>query len=124
MTMTRLRLSLVALAIGLAPGLASAQINPFRGRGADRLTAADTRMLMDASSRLLARPSLHTGASESWKNDQTGASGSVRVNGSSHRHGMSCRTLGYQAHSGAGVSPRGGTLVWCKTQDGTWKIAP
>jgi surface antigen len=124
MTMTRLRLASLALIVGLAPGLASAQINPFRGRGADKLTADDVRMLMDASNRLLARPSLHTGASESWKNDQSGASGSVSLKGNSRRHGLACRTLGYQAHSGAGVSPSGSTLIWCKTQDGSWKIAP
>ena len=49
MTMNRLRLAFLAMAIGLAPGLASAQINPFRGRGADRLSNADIQMLMDAS---------------------------------------------------------------------------
>jgi surface antigen len=123
MTMIRLRLLLLALAIGLAPGLASAQINPFRGRGADRLNSDDVRMLMDASDRLLAEPSPSPGASESWKNTRSGASGSVSLKGNSRRNGLACRILSYQAHSGSGMSPRSSTLTWCKTQDGSWKIA-
>lgn len=121
--MTRLRLAAVALVVGLAPAIAVAQINPFRGRGAASLTNADMQMLIDASNRLLARPSLKTGISESWKNDQTGASGSVAVKGTSHRRGLLCHALGYQAHSGAGLSPRNTTLTWCKVPDGSWKIA-
>ena len=124
MTMTRLRLASLALAIALAPGLASAQINPFKGRGADRLSGSDVQMLIDASNQLLARPSLGKGATENWKNDQTGASGSVSLKGNSRRNGLACRILSYQAHSGSGVSPRASTLTWCKTQDGSWKIAP
>jgi len=123
MTMTRLRLAFLALAIGLAPGLASAQINPFRGRGADRLSNADVQMLMDASSRLLAQPTLKKGAAEHWKNDRTGSSGSVSLQGNTRRQGLACRVLNYQARSGAGINPRSSTLTWCKTQDGTWKIA-
>lgn len=121
--MPPLRFAALALIVGLAPGIAVAQINPFRGRGADRLTNADMQMLMSASDRLLARPSLRTGTSESWKNDQTGASGSVAVKGTSHRHGLLCHALGYRARSGAGLSPRDNTLTWCKTPDGEWKIA-
>jgi len=123
MTMTQLRLFLAALAIGLAPGFAGAQINPFKGRGADRLSGGDIQMLMDASNRLLAQPSPHKGAAEHWKNDQTGAAGSVSLTGNSRHDGLACRILSYQAHSGSGMSPRSSTLTWCKTQDGSWKIA-
>jgi surface antigen len=124
MTMTRLRLASLALVVGLAPGLASAQINPFKGRGADRLNSDDVRMLMDASNLLLAEPSPSAGASESWKNDRSGASGSVRLESTSQLHGLPCRVLLYQGKSGAGVSPRDGTLTWCRVQDGSWMIAP
>ncbi len=123
MTMIRLALAFLVLIVGLAPGLASAQINPFKGRGADRLNSDDVRMLMDASTRLLAQPRLEKGAAERWKNDRSGASGSVSLQGNTRRHGLACRVLDYHARSGAGTSPRSSTLTWCKTQDGTWKIA-
>ena len=124
MTMTRLRLASLALIVGLAPGLASAQINPFRGRGADRLNSDDVRMLMDASNRLLANPQASAGASEQWKNTRSGASGTIRIESTPQIHDLPCRVLLYQGKSGAGVSPRDGTLTWCRVKDGSWMIAP
>jgi surface antigen len=124
MTMTRFRLAFLALLVGLAPGLASAQINPFKGRGADRLNSDDVRMLMDASNRLLAEPSPSAGASESWKNTRSGASGTVRLESSTQIRDLPCRVLLYHGKSGAGASPRDATLTWCRVADGRWLIAP
>jgi surface antigen len=122
--MTRLRLASVVLILGLAPGLASAQVNPFKGRGADRLNSDDVRMLMDASNRLLAEPSPSPGASESWNNTRSGASGTVRLENSTQLRDLPCRVLLYHGKSGAGVSPRDATLTWCRVPDGRWMIAP
>ena len=113
----------LALLAALAPGPASAQINPFRGLGADRLTGDDVRMLTETGNRLLGRSPLPNGSSESWRNDSTGASGSVRVNNTFQRQGMVCHTLAYQARTRTGLAPRTNTLVWCRTRNGAWKIA-
>ncbi|MBN9559909.1 MAG: hypothetical protein J0H14_04155 [Alphaproteobacteria bacterium] len=124
MTMTRLRLAFLALAIGFAPGLASAQVNPFKGRGADRLNSQDVQMLMDASNRLLAEPSPSVGATESWKNTRSGASGTVRLESTTQLRDMPCRVLIYRGRSSAGAGPRDATLTWCRVADGRWMIAP
>ncbi len=113
----------VALAAGLLPSTASAQINPFRGRGADQLTAQDLDAAGDAVRRLLAHDPLPTGATETWRNERSGAHGFVRAGNSLTRHGLSCRQVHYSGQTARGLHPRGGELNWCRTPDGNWKIA-
>jgi surface antigen len=117
-----LRAALVAIIL-VAPALASAQINPFRGRGADKLTGDDVRKVIETSDKLLARDRLPVGSSEEWKNDATGASGRVRVSNDLRRHGLACHTLAYEAKTRTGLAPKSTTLVWCRDKDGAWKIA-
>ena len=122
-SMNRVRLASLALIVGLAPAIAGAQINPFRGIGANRLSNDDVQMLTDASNRLLARTPLPLGSSEEWKNDRTGASGSVAVTSTLRLHGLPCHALRYRSRSAASAPTRSGTLTWCKVRDGSWKIA-
>jgi surface antigen len=119
----RSTLGALALAAALAPGLATAQINPFRGRGAEQMTAQDLNVVADAVRRLLARDPLPDGTVEPWRNEKTGASGSVRAGHSLIRHDLSCRQIHYSGQTARGLHPRSGELDWCRTPDGTWKIA-
>ena len=105
----------------LAPDLASAQINPFGGAQGMTLSNDDFATMSHAVERLLARPKLHVGSSESWKNPHTGSTGTISVQNYFSRKSLVCHTLGYQ------VAPRGkpasgmAVLDWCKTLQG-WRI--
>jgi len=107
----------------LASG-AQAQINPYRGnRNAPRL--ADIALLGQAGQKLLGNPAPAKGASETWSNDATGASGTVAFIGPSRRsaHGTSyaCRRLQYVVTLRNRPDPRTTRLDWCRLPDGTWK---
>lgn len=110
-------LSLVGICLSLP---AYAQINPFRGSKAPPLNNADITALIDATNRLLDRPQLVAGGTETWSNPQSGANGTVTAGNPLQRHGLSCRTVQYLLIVSAN-SQRNRTLVWCKTKDG-WKI--
>ena len=100
---------------------ALAQINPFRsGRGAP-LSAADIQALTEATNRLLDRPQLAPGETETWSNPQSGASGTVTAGNPVQRRGMACRVVYYQTTVVNRATERNRTLTWCKTTDG-WKI--
>lgn len=100
---------------------AIAQINPFRGTSGTPLSAADITALTDATNRLLDRPELVVGGTETWSNPQSGASGTVTAGNAVQRKGLFCRVVRYQ-HTIPGPNPqRTASLTWCKTQDG-WKI--
>ncbi len=119
----RLSLGVLALSAAMMPGLASAQINPFRGRGADQITREDLASVGDAVQRLLAHDPLPAGTVETWRNERSGASGFVRAGKSLTRHGLACRQIHYSGQTGRGVHPRNAELDWCKAPDGSWKIA-
>lgn len=119
--MRRFLLPLLLAAICFAQP-AWAQINPFRGSSGTPLTSEDITALTDATVRLLDRQSLVVGGTETWSNQQTGASGTVTAGKAVQRKGLACRIVDYR-HIVPGPSPqRGGTLTWCKTKDG-WKVA-
>jgi surface antigen len=100
---------------------AFAQINPFRGSVGTPLTAADIAALTDATNRLLDRPDLNVGDTETWSNSQSGVTGSVAAGSAEQHNGLACRVVLYQ-HTVPGANPqRSATLTWCKTKDG-WKI--
>ncbi len=100
---------------------AYAQVNPFRGTKAPPLSAADITALTEATNRLLDRPQLVAGGTETWSNPQSGANGTVTAGNPLQRHGLSCRTVQYLLIFPSGDSQRNRTLVWCKTKDG-WKV--
>ena len=100
---------------------AVAQINPFRGSGSTPLNNDDISALTDATNRLLDKPQLATGNTESWSNPGTGASGTVTAGSSTHRKGLACRIMRYKNTVSSHSAARSTTLTWCKTKDG-WKI--
>ena len=100
---------------------ASAQINPFRGTNSTPLNADDIDALTAATNRLLDRPQLVAGQSESWSNPKSGASGTVTAGNAVQRQGLACRTMSYQNTVPGPRAERSASLIWCKTKDG-WKI--
>ena len=112
---------LLLAAIFLSSGHASAQINPFGVAQGMTLSNDDFTIMNRAADRLLARPKLGVGSSESWKNPNTGSTGTISVQSNFTRKALACHTLGYQ------VAPRGtptdgvAVLDWCKTPQG-WRI--
>jgi hypothetical protein len=121
-----LKLSMAAFALGLglaAAQPACAQINPFRGSFANRLTNDDFQAIGDAASSLLGRDTLTTGATEAWQNPKTGASGTIEAGRSFKYHGYGCYALHYVVMPGGadGRSTNRTVLNWCKTGAG-WKI--
>jgi surface antigen len=120
------RLSAVAFAIGLGLATAhpaAAQINPFRGSLANRLTNDDFQAMSDAASSLLARDTLTIGATEAWQNPKTGTSGTIDVGRSFKHLSFGCYALNYTVYPGGaqGRSTSRAVLNWCKTSAG-WKI--
>ena len=119
--MKRKALCLLSLA-GICLSLpAYAQINPFRGSKEQPLNNADITALTDATNRLLDRPQLAVGGTETWSNPQSGANGTVTAGKTLQRHGLSCRNVQYLLVFPSAASQRNRTLVWCKTKDG-WKV--
>jgi surface antigen len=118
--------SAVALTItlGLAAAQpAAAQINPFAGQLANRLSNDDFRAMGDAVTRLLKRDPLPVGASENWRNPRSRSHGSVKVVRDFKHDSFACHAVDYSAipGSGGGRSATHATLNWCKTPEG-WKI--
>ena len=63
------RFVLVACSVApFYPTLAQAQINPFRSSNCAGLHAVDIRLMNDAASKLLERPDLNVGTTETWAN--------------------------------------------------------
>ena len=119
--MTSNRLLPLLLIAAISSQVAFAQINPFRGSSGTPLNAADIAALTAATDRLLDRPGLVAGGTDTWSNPQSGASGTVTAGNAAQRKGLACRVMRYQ-HTIPGPNPqRSGTLTWCKTKDG-WKI--
>lgn len=113
-----LPLLLIAVCLS-APTLA--QINPFRGSRGAPLSSADIQALTEATNRLLDRPQLAVGGTETWSNPQSGSSGTVTAGNPVQRRGMACRVVHYQTTVVNRAAGRNTTLTWCKTADG-WKI--
>jgi surface antigen len=100
---------------------AHAQINPFRGSKGTPLRSADLKALTDATYRLLDRPDLAVGSTETWSNPASGGNGTLTAGDPVQRHGLSCRSVDYTVSFPHDSSSRDRTLVWCKTPNG-WKI--
>ncbi len=100
---------------------AMAQINPFRGTRGTPLNDADIAALTAATNRLLDQPQLSVGATDSWSNPASGASGTVTAGNAVHRKGMACRIIRYVNSSPGPRGQRSANLTWCKTKDG-WKL--
>ena len=117
----------LSMAIYLSILLASkvdAQLAGFYPIGADSLSLnnADFSMLVDAANGLLRRSPLRIGASTSWRNQQTGSNGTIRVTKTFHQDGMLCHMLSYETIPAATPPANTTVLNWCKTPDNQWKI--
>jgi hypothetical protein len=120
----RLPAVVLAIGVGLAAAYpARAQINPFHGSLANRLTNDDFQAMSGAVSSLLGRDTLTTGATEAWQNSKTGTSGIVEAGRRFEYHSYGCYALHYTVYPGGaqGRSTTRATLNWCKTGAG-WKI--
>lgn len=120
------RLPAVMLAVGLglvAAQPAHAQINPFRGSLANRLTNDDFVAMNNAVTSLLGRQALQSGETEVWNNPSTGTKGTIEVARDFKRGTWACHALRYTVYPGGadGQSTSRATLNWCKTAQG-WKI--
>ena len=101
---------------------ALAQINPFRGSSSTPLNADDIAALTEATNRLLDRPQLVVGGTETWRNVQSGASGTITAGAALQHKGMACRTVRYQTIVPGPRPERSTTATWCRTPEG-WKLA-
>jgi surface antigen len=108
------------IAVNLSQPALSQLLNPFRGSSATPLQADDITALSDATHRLLDRPQLQVGSTETWSNPKSGISGTIKAGDPVQRKGLACRVVSYET-----VVPREParrrTFTWCKTADG-WKI--
>ena len=115
---------LAALSFGIqlaAP--AHAQLTGYYPFGSDALSLSndDFMRLIDAANGLLVRSPLPVGTTTSWRNDQTGSAGTIRVV-QTFRHGsMLCHKLVYETMPTGTPPANRTTLDWCNTRDG-WKI--
>jgi surface antigen len=115
---------LTALSFGtLLTVSAHAQLTGYYPFGSDALSLSndDFMRLIDAANRLLVRSPLPVGTTTSWRNDQTGSVGTIRVERTFRHDSMLCHRLVYETMPG-GTPPANRTaLDWCNTRDG-WKI--
>lgn len=118
-----LRLGLGLVCAALLAGGASAQVNPFQQtRRGPRLSAEDTRLLLESVERLNSAESVAAGSAESWSNPQTRSSGRSRVERVFRSQDQPCHRILHHvvvAGRGPGTDYR---LTWCRTASGTWKV--
>jgi hypothetical protein len=124
--MRAVRAAAVLMVCGLAGALArpaAAQLNPFRNSFANGIGNDDFQHLTDASNQLLARDHLDVGATEAWRNPQTGAGGTIEVTRNFTHSGLACHALLYRTRPDELRASRANAtrLNWCKTPSG-WKI--
>jgi hypothetical protein len=108
-------------AVSLMSGGAMAQINPFGNAQGNVLSNEDFTILNRAVETLLTQPNLHVGSNESWKNPNTGSTGTITIQSNFTRKPWACHTLGYQAAPNGTPIEGVAVLDWCKTKQG-WKI--
>ena len=106
----------------LISGDASAQINPFGGAQGVTLSNDDFAAMSRAADKLLARPHLVVGSNESWKNPNTGSTGTISIQSNFVRKALACHTLGYQVAPSGTPTDGVAVLDWCRTAQG-WRIS-
>ena len=62
------------------------------------------------------------GASAAWSNPDSGNSGVVTLMQKFERKGYPCQQIGYVLNLNGESNPRHYSIVWCKVEDGEWKI--
>jgi surface antigen len=108
------------LLLGLAaltPPAAAQLVNPF-GRDAISMSQEDLALMHEAIDTAL--NAQKAGAAASWKNEKTGRAGRVVVQRTFTRSDMPCAEVLHRFTSGGGQSY---LLPFCRTADGSWKLA-
>jgi surface antigen len=118
-TLTRFAVTLAAIL--LASPMAQAQLSPFKGKG-PKMSGADIALMDRAAEPLFQADPFKPGATASWKNDQTGFSGTVTLMNEKRFQGMLCRNVKYDIMNQARQTERPYLVDWCRTPDGTWKM--
>jgi surface antigen len=126
MTMKSLRLGALAFAciigaLAMGASSANAQISPFSGRG-PKMDREDVALMDKAAAPLFQGETFTPGSTASWKNPNSGWSGTVTAKGTAKVSGLSCRVLDYQFDIPKRADERSYTAKWCRTKDGTWKL--
>ena len=106
-------------AIG-APALAQWRLVPQQGTSATR---EDYDHQQAAAQRLLNAEPPRIGATESWSNPNSGAQGTVTLQGTRTIRQMPCRTLRYDMMTRGMPRATETTFTLCRTADGSWRIA-
>jgi len=96
-------------------GIAGALLGGYIG---NQLDEADRREAQAAATRAVNGP---VGRTESWRNTETGNSGSVRTVGEAERQGRLCRSFESTVRTRDGQTDRG-TGTACQNADGSWSI--
>ena len=123
MSYPRLWYALGAVLIGTgvaAPALA--QLNPFKS-SVQGLTSEDFQLMSKAAESIYRAPQVKAGNSASWQNPTTGNSGVVTFERSLRLHALPCRELAYAINNKRQGTDQHYTVNWCRTGDGSWKIA-
>lgn len=84
-----------------------------------KFSEQDKQLYLDALHRFL--DSAEDGGETEWQNAETGSGGQIRIKNTFERDGLTCRRVWVTNH--AGEETGAGTYVFCKSEDGTWKVA-
>jgi hypothetical protein len=115
----RKSLSIMAIAlgaVGLAGPIWAQSPYSFLPR---RLTSSDLDILQTEAGKL----GPGGPKEESWRNPQTGNSGTVKFLDANTKNGMACRKFRYTFHTGTAQDGTPYMLNWCHTAEGKWAIA-
>lgn len=111
----------VTLAATLMPAAATGQGYRWLDTSpAAHFTDEDWTMLRSTAREVLDNAA--DGTEDSWKNPDSGASGTIKVLNTYEQEGLRCRRT-YFANSAGGFHGTG-IFNLCKVADGSWKIAP
>jgi surface antigen len=117
-----LTVGVCALALVAAVAPAGAQVSPL-GPGAFAVPHADLQLLAQAEAKLY-DPALKVGATASWRNAQTGDSGTVTLISTFARDAAPCRRLAHEIKVRGIQDVRQFLISRCRDADGSWKIVP
>lgn len=119
---TRALFSTIILLGGLGAAIpAGAQYNfLFGGRGGTDVTPEDWTLFKEAMRDLLEQGD--PGSRRDWNNPDTGMRGDMLVEASYEWKGLSCRRVSFSVTRAKEQVPY--HMNFCKTEQGTWAIAP
>ena len=101
-------------------GLGRAQTVPFSDTF--RVTTEDVKAMDDALDRMFENPNVRPGAKESWKNEKSGASGSVQLLQEFLKQGFPCKRILYVIKMKGTRDPSTLFIDYCEVAEGDWKI--